>query len=59
MDSIRSCIDGVCKVIDYWIDEADLTLSEITYILKEVDLTYTEEREDWEKEKEEDDEEEV
>lgn len=46
MEPIRECVDGICKVIDYWIDEADLTLREITYILGEVDLMYLEEKED-------------
>ena len=56
MEPIRACIDSVCKVIDYWIDEAGLTLAEITFILSQVDLQYMDEQEDWEVEGDEDEE---
>ena len=45
-------------MIDYWIDEADLTLSEISFILQEVDRVYdTEQGEEVNKWKDEDEEE--
>ena len=58
MEPIRACVKDVCRMIDYWIDEADLTLTEISFILQEVDRVYdTEQGEEVNKWKDEDEEE--
>lgn len=46
-DAIRACRRAVKAAVDYWIDEGELTWSEIRFILCEVQAEYDEIEASW------------
>ena len=56
-DVVRQCEAQIVKVVEYWIEEGDLTYPELSYILQQVDEMFAPEEEVEEEEEDEDDEE--